>query len=737
MALPKCTLCPLEANTQVKDEINGSLILFVGIAPGYTEEKKGRPFIGKSGRLLRNTLRFVGIKLSSVSFANLVHCFPQDWEGRPRDPSLKEIKACEGWLLDTITQVKPKYIVLLGKVPTEWCFGRKVSITKVAGKAVEATIGRREYTVFPLPHPAYITRNMRLLQSYRIAFQRLADFVTHKEPTSLYTIKRRLDFPDGRVFLDIESNHTKIFNKGWELLSCAIGNIDGEVLDRFDKAPLVNNQLTKIGHNIKFDLLGLRKAGVVVQGNIEDIMLAHYLATGMVEGKTHSHSLKAVAREYGVPVNQVIEVDIKNMSNLPKEELLAYNRNDVGLTTYLYKKIPHDTFAYRMLCSSLPMLVDMEWGGMLLDTERVEKLHKEYEKRCEKALGELRKQVGTLWGDWIFNPNSNPQVVKVLTKLGIPLPKTAKDNPSTKRDVLEKIDHPFCKTLLNYRRVDKVLSTYLSPYLGQDRLHTTYNSHITDTGRLSSAGPNLQNIPTKSAIRSMFIAPEGYKFVSADYSQIEPRVWGALSGEDGLLSVPDIYTFMFEKTYNRKPTKEERDILKIVVLGTMYGMGVQTRAEQLHTTEQKAQRFVYELRQAFPLGFAWMDRQYKDAKNRGRVDIECTGRWRDLTREPSYRIRKLAINTPIQGTASDINLVAGREIYKERLKGVQLCNLVHDETCFYIAEDILDERLRDIKEIMLEAPGLILPKLRGKLRVDIAVGNSWGELQPYKDRGGV
>ena len=726
-----CSQCSLEERPQVKDEVNGSLILFVGIAPGYTEERKGRPFVGKSGRLLRETLRFVGIRLSQVSFANLVHCFPQDWESKARDPSENEIKACENWLVDTIRRVNPKWLVPLGRIPTEWCLGRKVSITRVAGVPVNHNIYGDNYTIFPLPHPAYITRNVKLLQGYRTSFQRLADVVYEKDLKALYQVKEYIEYPNNKVFFDIECNHTNPFANDWKLLCYTVGNANREVLAHPNRDVLEDKGLTKIGHNIKFDIHGLRKAGVRVRGKLEDVMLAHYLATGMVEGKTHSHSLKAIAREYGVPVEQVKEIDVKHTSDVPREERLDYNRNDVALTALLYEKIPHNSFVYKMLSDSLPMLVDMEWRGMHLDQNRVQTLFKEGQQKLEALLTQLRKEVGSLWGEWVFNPNSSPQVVKVLTKLGVKLPTTKKGNPTTRGDILKGIDHPLARLLLEWRGVSKLTSTYLAPYLGKARLHTTYNLHTTDTGRLSSTNPNLQNVPIESTIRRMFIAPEGYTFVSIDYSQIEPRVWGALSGEKELLNVPDIYVFMHQKTFGRPPTKRQRDMIKIVVLGTMYGMGSQARAEALGITEAEATQFLGELKRAFPRGFEWIHNQLSFAKKHQRVNIEYTERWRDLSREPKDRLRRLAVNTPIQSIASDITLKSATSIYMARIPGVRLANLIHDEISLYIKTELLSKAIPELQEIMRETPGDIIPVLRGKLKVDVEIGPSWGELSPY------
>lgn len=476
-----------------------------------------------------------------------------------------------------------------------------------------------------------------------------------------------------------------------------------------------HNFFTTMGlvSNCKFDISALKKcANINVRGRLHDTMLAHYLDTGQVGGAIISNNLKNVAKSYGIPIGQIKEVDNTKMGELPKEELYEYNKSDVVLTTYLHQRIPKREPAYTLLCEAIPMLADVEARGLLIDSKYLQDiLLPKYEKLCEDSLEDVCDFVGNK----DFNPNSPKQVREYLIKQKIKLPKTEAGNPSASAEVLKTITHPSCKKILTHRGYAKLLSTYIRPYLGKDRLYSHYNLTFTETGRISSDSPNVQNIPRDPEFRKLFIAPEGYYFVSFDYSQLEPKILAFLAQDFDLLQSRDIYTDMFKhpSMYNRLPTKEERQIFKTRTLGMIYG--------------KDDPDFMIIFYKAFPKVAKWIANAKAKALNTRRIDIPYTNRWRDLSKETDFgKIKRLGINTPISSPASDITVNACTQVYKAGFEDVHMCNEVHDEGDYYIRKDLVEKGiLNDIKQIMEESVTQIIPEMKDILKVDCEYGNSW------------
>jgi len=358
-----------------------------------------------------------------------------------------------------------------------------------------------------------------------------------------------------------------------------------------------------------------------------------------------------------------------------------------------------------------------------------------------QRLGELEAQLQELAGE-SFNVNSADQLRRILfEKLGLPVvKKTSTGKPSTDASVLKKLDHPLVTALLEYRELEKLRSTYVDGYLplieADGRIRTRFNQMAAATGRLSSDSPNLQNIPVRAEsgkmIRRAFIAAEGYRFLVADYSQIELRVLAHMSGDPFLLEAfregRDVHTATAARVWDLDPsevTHSQRRTAKMINFGLLYGMEAFGLADRLGISREEAQQHI----EAYFAQFQQVEEFMEEIVARAKRDGYTTtlfGRRRYLPelKSDNYRIRqmgeRMALNAPIQGTAADIIKKAMIEIdtaLRGAGMGTRLVLQVHDELILEVPEEEEASAERMVVEIMEGVATLDVP-----LVVDV----SWG-----------
>jgi len=349
-----------------------------------------------------------------------------------------------------------------------------------------------------------------------------------------------------------------------------------------------------------------------------------------------------------------------------------------------------------------------------------------------------------------FNIASPKQIQDILyNKLSLPvLKKTPKGQPSTAESVLQELaeDYPLPELILKHRSMSKLKSTYtdklplqVSPKTG--RVHTSYHQAVAATGRLSSSNPNLQNIPVRSAegrkIRQAFIAPEGYKVVAADYSQIELRIMAHLSSDEGLLDAfakgEDIHKATAADVFGvniDQVTTDLRRSAKAINFGLIYGMSAFGLAKQLGLGRNQAQEYIDLYFSRYPRVKQYMDDTRELAKQQGYVET-VLGRRLYLPEIYSKNAarrqyaERTAINAPMQGTAADIiklAMIATDKWIQDDQPDIKMIMQVHDELVFEIAEAKVDEYSANIRQLMCTAITLDVP-----LVVDIGVGINWDE----------
>jgi DNA polymerase I len=392
----------------------------------------------------------------------------------------------------------------------------------------------------------------------------------------------------------------------------------------------------------------------------------------------------------------------------------------------------------------MPVLADMEEAGIAVDRRALSRLGEEFQAR----VGHLEQEIQTM-AKGPFNLNSPHQLAEVLfDRLGLPEQRRTKTGRSTDADVLQALtgQHPIVEHILLYRQLDKLRSTYIDgllPLIAEDgRVHTTFHQTVAATGRLSSADPNLQNIPVRldegRRVRAAFVAGEGMRLVGADYSQVELRVLAHLSGDEALrqafASGRDIHRETAAAVFGVAPADVSSDMrrrAKAVNFGIVYGISAFGLSRDLGITTGDAQAFIDAYFKRFPRVRAFLDETVAAARERG-YSLTPDGRRRYLPdlkspRAPTRNFaERAAKNSPIQGMAADIIKRAMVRAREAHLPG-RLLLQVHDELVFEVPAGEAAELGRKARDVLEGAASLAVP-----LVVDLKVGESWAATVPFE-----
>lgn len=538
------------------------------------------------------------------------------------------------------------------------------------------------------------------------------------------------------------------------------------VIERLRPA-MTDPNIAKIGHNIKYDAIMLKRYGLDVYPLSTDTMVGEWLLRpDSAQGKLGLKNLAFF--RLGVemtPISELIGSGRKQltMDLVSVEEAAPYAAADADMTLRLADPILHELEEQQQIAllreiemPLVPVLVDMEVAGMLLDVDFLKAMSRELGQILEQRYQEICGIAGHE-----FNTNSPLQLSEVLfEKLGLPtqgLRKTKAGYYSTAADVLENLRGQdttgIIAAILEYRELEKLRGTYLdalpqmvNPDTG--RLHSSFNQTGTVTGRISSSEPNLQNIPVRSEIgrrvREAFIAAPGHLLLGADYSQVELRVLAHFSGDEALQEAfregQDIHASTAATVYNidiGEVTPGQRSFAKSVNFGLLYGMSAFRLARESNLTLPEAEAFVKTYFESFPRVRQYLESTRRQAVEQGYVETllkrrryfpalqtEGGGQQAAMQRRAAERE---AVNMPIQGTAADIMKLAMINLHHalaERGFNGRMILQVHDELLLEVPEDELAETTEVVCEIMENAYPLDVP-----LKVDAHSGTNWGELK--------
>ncbi len=519
---------------------------------------------------------------------------------------------------------------------------------------------------------------------------------------------------------------------------------------------LTDPEVRKIGHNLKYDMLVLRRAGVELQGMWFDTAVASYL----IEPGRREHDLDSLALQHlaqrTTTWQELVGKGRKEIAyaEVEVDRCRDYTCEDADTALRLYERFGPELEQLHLhqLFETVEMplvrvLAEMEWSGIRIDAGFFQQL----ESRLRRELNDLERDIHAEAG-LEFNIGSNPQLREVLfERLKLPVLKRTKTGPSTDASVLEALaaqGYQLPSQLLQYRQLDKLQSTYVTalPRLvnpGTGRLHTSFNQTVASTGRLSSSDPNLQNIPIRTElgaeIRRGFIPADGQVFVSADYSQIELRILAHYSEDvafvEAFRSGADIHRQTAALVFGvdaEQVTRTMRDRAKTVNFAVIYGVGPFSLAQQLGVSTAEAKEFIDRYFERFPGVRAFLDRQVELAREQGFIEtLTRRRRYIPEIRSKNFNIRsfgeRVATNAPIQGSAADLIKMAMIDIQRaieETGAGARMLLQVHDELLFEAPRHEAEETLRMVKDRMEGAASLRVPLL-----VEGGVGENWLECK--------
>ena len=586
---------------------------------------------------------------------------------------------------------------------------------------------------------------------------KLKEFVFDTETTSVNAINTNLvgiSFCNniGEAFY-VPVTQTKIVTEdlfGENKITSTFG-FETKVILKYLKKIFENPKIQKIGQNIKFDSLVLSTIGINIEGISFDTLVASFLIRNDGE-----HSLDALALKYlnyeMVSFAELIGDKKKTILDIPVENISDYSCEDADITYHLFKIFSktlksgdQQKLAYSCEFPLISTLLKVELNGIKINQKFLNKM----EGNVSKLISKLEENIYKI-AEEKFNINSTQQLGKILfDKLKLPIVRKTKTGYSTDIGVLEELQgkHKIIPSLLEYRTLNKILSTYIKalPELINSKtgkIHTSFSQTIASTGRLSSSNPNLQNIPIRTEIgreiRRAFIPSENEnKILSADYSQIELRVFAHISKDKEMVEAfkngEDIHTTTAQKVFGvdkDSVTKDMRRRAKEVNFGLIYGIGVFGLARNLEITQSESKEIITKYFQRFPGVKKYMDETLEFARKNGFVEtLFHRRRYFTEINSSNRNIRqnqeRQAINMPIQGTAADMIKIAmiaiQNEIENNKLKSKMILQ-VHDELVFDVPKNEIEVLKEIITEKMQNAIKMSLPII-----VDIGVGDNWLE----------
>ena len=545
-----------------------------------------------------------------------------------------------------------------------------------------------------------------------------------------------------------------------------INNKENNFIEFF-KTIFENEKIKKVGYDLGIDYVVLKQQEIQYHNLNYDVKIAGYDLN-----PTNKNTLEELANTY-------LELDMEEYINYKCGEKVETQSEQINLfdtiqsndsekkderskyelctKAYVIGKLMHKTKeklqeigAYELFneieMPIVTVLSSMQYEGMYVDKDAL----KDFGNELRVQIENLTKEIYDLAGEE-FNINSHQQLGNILfEKLNLPSKKKTKTGYSTDVDVLEKIKfaHPIVSKVLEYRTLTKLNSTYvegLLPYINEktNRIHSYFHQTITATGRISSTEPNLQNIPTRAElgknIRKAFKPKEGYVYIDADYSQIELRVLAHISQDENMLEAfrngEDIHKQAASKVLGipiEEVTKEQRSSAKAVNFGIVYGISDFGLANQLGVSNKQAKEYIAQYLEKYNGIKHFMDDIVESAKAKGYVEtLFHRRRYIPELQSSNYMVRqfgtRVAMNTPIQGTAADIMKIAMKNVYKQLKESkinAKIILQVHDELLLEVSKEDKEKAKEILKNEMMNASRLSIP-----LEVEISEGKNWYEAK--------
>jgi DNA polymerase I len=603
----------------------------------------------------------------------------------------------------------------------------------------------------PFENVNTITHEYKLVESEQ-EIAHLLDILTKCDKFAFDTETTGLDFNDAEI---VGISFTTEKQSGYYVPLLGKFDETKEVLTRF--TPIFQSDKLKIAQNLKFDLHFLRNYGIEIALPIFDTMLCNFLLDADAK-----HGLDAMSQSYlnydTIKFEELVGKGVRKIEirQVPIEKITEYAAEDTDIAFQLYEHLEPkmkeqekvNELAYKMDFPLIPVLAEMERKGVSLDVQFLNDYSRELAEEQSIFQEKIFEAAGVR-----FNLDSPKQLGEVLfDKLKIPYTekKTKTGQYGTGEEVLSKLkkEHEIARDILDYRELTKLKSTYVDalpqlihPKTG--RIHTSFNQTIASTGRLSSTSPNLQNIPVRTErgrkIRKAFNVPnEDYTLLSADYSQIELRLIAAISGDETMIQAfkenQDIHKLTASKVLGisfDEVTKEQRSNAKVVNFGIIYGVSAFGLSQQTTMTMAESKEMIANYFKTYPRIKEYMDSMIRIGCEQGYVET-MNGRRRYLrdinSRNQMHRgiWERVAINSPIQGSAADMIKIAMIDIHhKFKSEHIQsaMTLQVHDELVF----EVLKSELDIVQKIVINSMESAFPDLPLPIIAEFGTGTNWLE----------
>lgn len=791
LSFEPCSVCDKKSLPVAPNGVPGKL-MFVGIQPGFEEEKKGLFFCGESGQYLQSELLKIGIDPEQDCwFTNVMKCRCVSDNNRTREPEPSEMKICGEFLKREIQQVKPKLIVLLGDSPLTFFFN-KSQISRYRGLVLD----KGDFKFFVTFNPAHIIREKSDSTDRRLFLQdikRIYNIYNGVQSSDSRKVEKKIcrnrdevknalnDLGMAyRLSLDIETyapKHPDIkktaldpFAPGFLITTLSLSFKIGDLKKAYcfplehPQSSLVLEETLEmlkeffkvkrfiVGQNIKFDLKCLLvHFGMNIKCDVFDVLNAH---TNLV-GTYGAHNLERLSLDYlGVdPYKHVLgSKEDKGSVMVDLEPLASMNMDDCINTLDLailfeedLKKENLHSYCNNHVFPLVRPLARMEARGMKVNLDYLNNLEKDTSNQIDEILEKLQSYPEVK--DKGYKVTSNDDLQKILfEEFKFNKGRKTKRGFATDKEVIETLaketQHPFLSNLQDFKLLKKLHSTYILPYLksyvkNDGRVHTIFNQHVALTGRLSSENPNLQNIPVRIGplIMSMFITNPDWVMLLADYNQIELRVMAVASKDPRMIDAfkkgVDIHKATASEMFNiplDQVDKKQRQDAKAINFGIIYGMTEIGLAQTLEcsTDEAKIKRDTYLSR--FEGVKEFMDRKIFEYKKHGYV-YTMFGKKCFIKGQDENHNEKVAVNAPIQGTASDICTKALMEIDKtieDENFDMGLIDTIHDSIALEVPPHEFNFSADLIRTIMEGVEVPFMSEAGVALKVDIDTGLNLG-----------
>lgn len=745
-----------------------SEILIIGEAPGADEDRLGRPFIGRSGQLLREELQKAGFDVAECLITNVVWCRPPENE----DPPEKIIKQCRKTYETEWERLLKgrKLVMLFGKVASG-----SIQDEKKRGK-VSSKDGQ---VMMSLYHPAYLLRSPLEIHQFREDLVLAKSLVDRNEDVSeidfslvntqikLRVLAEELEKIDVFSF-DLETKGRNPFAEDARIVMISISTpITTYVipLDKFtvgwdDIKRIFSSPARKIAQNGKYDILWLMSRGVEVKNFWFDTMIAQFLLNAR---EYEAIGLKQLVWQYFPEYGGYSEeIDFEEMSieDIDFDKLVKYAALDAflcrkiaGIQLELMREDGLDKVYFKVLADATNSIASLEFNGFKTDLEFVSKLAEDFKGREEYLDKKIRSELPLSEQEKAnFNLGSTKQVKELLfKKMGLPVfKKTEKGGDSVDKEVLQelaKLGNTFCNDLLELRKYEKLRGTYLDAFYdraSRDSQHLVRCEYNLGTrgGRLSSSNPNMQNLPKE--MRDCFISRfDNGLLVEGDFKQMELRICALYSKDEAMIKMlndgVDIHKVTIAQAVslgsglNIKPedvTDEQRKRGKALNFGLIYGRQPQSLADEFKITQAEAQEFYDGFFNLFPKVKAF-HKKTRDLMGRTGYAFSLLGRRRFLGDYEPHEAATRAVNFPIQSLASDVCVYVLNKLWRTFLENEMrsvIVATVHDSIVIDTPEEEA-EQVIELFSLAVENVDLFDEPLPFKFEVEISIGERWGSLE--------